>query len=81
MCSPSTKNKQVASSSGAIPGRLNFAGAVLLPRQQQCVAATVAALTTRVTIVSRNVSNTWNKPLRWSVRSWLNQTKKYYVNM
>ncbi len=81
MCSPSTENKQVASSSGAVPGRLKYAGAALSSCLQQRVAATVAALTTRATMVSRNISSTGNKPLRWSVRSWKNHNiKNYYVD-
>ena len=69
MCPPGTENKQAACSSGAVPGRLNNTPE---PRdeihQQQCVAATAAGLTTRATIVCRNVLNTWNKLLGWSVR-------------
>ena len=75
MCSPSTENNQVASSSGAIPGRLNNMLEPCYHLANGSVAVTVAALTTCATIVSRNVSNTWNKPLRWLVRSWKHQTK------
>ncbi len=38
-----------------------YAGAALSSRLQQRVAATVAALTTRATMVDRNISNTRNK--------------------
>ena len=60
MCSPSTENKQVSSSSSAVPGRLKIHRTALSSRLQQRVAATVAALTTRATMVCRNISSTGN---------------------
>ena len=81
MCSHSTENKQVASSSCAILGRLKYTRAALSSCLQQRVATSVAALTTSATMVSCNISSTRNKPLRWLVRSWKNhKIKNYYVN-
>ncbi len=57
-----------------------YARAARYPCNQKHIAATIAVLTTRATIVSRKISSTVNKPLKWLVRSWKNHIKNYYVD-